>query len=504
MADVGKNAARERELKFELEAADAGKIAAHPLLAARSAETRTLISVYFDTPDFALRNTGVALRVRDTGEGHVQTIKAAGPALFDRAEWEHPVGGTEPDLGAAEATGLAPLMDAAVRERLRPLFKTAIERTIYHLDRNGSEIELALDRGEVAAGARRAPILELELELKRGHPAELFRLARELALSVPLRLDLKTKAERGYALIELHGVEKAGSVSLSADMTCGQAFRAIAQSCLRQIIANEGAMCAGEAEALHQMRIGLRRLRAAIRAFAELVASPERERIKAELKWVTQVLSPARDLDVFAADVLQPLCTAGGSDASLADTTRAFMERRALAYATAAGSVRSDRFRGVLLDVAEWIEVGPWAADPALEAPRERNVKEHAAHLLARLRKRIRKDDKALKALSPRMRHKLRIRAKSLRYMIEFFAGLFPGQPSKSRRQEALAALKALQDALGALNDLAAREALATDSHGLSDEAARLLISENGKAEGLLKEAQAAHARFARVKSFWK
>ncbi|MGZ5918074.1 MAG: CYTH and CHAD domain-containing protein [Methyloceanibacter sp.] len=506
MADAGKETARERELKFRVDSADVGKIGAHPLLAARIPETRRLISVYFDTEDFALRDAGVALRLRGTDEDRVQTIKVAGPTLFDRPEWEHRVGGSHPDLGAAEATGLAPFMDARVRERLRPLFKTLIERTVYHLDRNGSEIELALDQGEVEADSRRAPILEMELELKRGHPAELFRLARELAVSVPLRLDLKTKAERGYALIEpgSNGEAKAAPVRLSPDMMSVQAFRVIAQNCLRQIIANESAMCAGNAEALHQMRIGLRRLRAAIGAFAEFAAGADQKKIKSELKWVTNALGPARDLDVFVADVLQPLCTGRGRVECLADTERAFMERRAKAYAAAAGSVRSDRFRGVLLDLAEWIEVGPWTADPELGPLRECPVSEHAVHLLARLRKRICKQDKPLKEMSPSQRHKLRIRAKSMRYTIEFFAALFPGRQAKSRRQEALAALKALQDALGALNDLAARQALAADGQDLSREAMRLLTAEDGNAEGLLKAAQAAHARFARVKSFWK
>ena len=85
-----------------------------------------------------MRNAGVALRVRDTGGGHVQTIKAGGRVLFDRPEWEQRAGGLIPDLQAAQATGLAPLLDARVRERLRAQFRTCIDRTIYRVDRNGS------------------------------------------------------------------------------------------------------------------------------------------------------------------------------------------------------------------------------------------------------------------------------------------------------------------------------------------------------------------------------
>ena len=123
---------------------------------------------------------------------------------------------------------------------------------------------------------------------------------------MPLRLAVKTKAERGYELLEngRHEVEKAAEIDIGPEMTSGEAFRAIAQSCLRQIIANEPAMCAGQAEALHQMRIGLRRLRAAIAIFAAVVGDEDLRKIKAELKWITRELGPARDLDVFAADVL--------------------------------------------------------------------------------------------------------------------------------------------------------------------------------------------------------
>jgi inorganic triphosphatase YgiF len=506
MKDAGQNAARECELKFELDAAAARKIETHPLLAASIAETRRLSSVYFDTPDFALRNAGVALRVRDTGHGYVQTIKTAGPQLFDRLEWEHPVSGFEPDLAAAAATGLVPFRESEVGERLRAGFKTTIDRSVFNVVRNGSEIEIALDRGEVEAGMLRAPILELELELKRGEPTELFLLARELAAFVPLRLDIKTKAERGYALLDsARGmVEKAAPVNLDPSMTSGDAFRIIAQNCLRQIIANEEAIGAGNAEALHQMRVGLRRMRAAIRAFRDMAPGPEQQRVKTALKWMTTVLGPARDLDVFTAEVLQPLRAAKGNDASFAEAQRAFMERRAQAYAAATTSVRSDRFRRALLDMAEWIEVGSWTVDAGLRELRERPVREHAEELLTRLRKKIRKQDKLLEEMNAAGRHKLRIRAKTLRYIIEFFARLFAEKENQRRREAALRALKDVQDALGAVNDLAARKALAADGHDLSDEAAGLLTFDDGRVELLLEKAQAARAAFAEVKSFWK
>jgi CHAD domain-containing protein len=340
----------------------------------------------------------------------------------------------------------------------------------------------------------------------RGDPAELFRLARSLAASVPLRLAVKTKAERGYEIAgnAAPGAEKAGRVDLDGKLSCQEAFRAVAQSCLRQIVVNEPGVCTGDAPSLHQMRIGLRRLRAAIVAFEKIAADAEQDRIRDELKWITNELGPARDLDVFEADILQPMSKTRGDDARLAEARRAFTTARAKAYGAAAQSVRSDRFRNALLDVAEWIEAGPWTRDPGLRKRREEAIAEHAAELLSRGRKRIREKGADLRALDVKRRHKLRIRAKNLRYAVEFFAGVFPGEENAKRREAALAALKELQDQLGALNDLAQREALAANGDDLGEHAQGLLRPKEADVDQLLDRAQKAHADFAKVKSFWK
>jgi triphosphatase len=498
---------RELELKLEFDPADRGEIEAHPLLAAARPERQTLISVYYDTGDHALQKGRVALRVRKFGTRYTQAIKAMnGTAqLFERPEWEHEVAGRDPDLSLATNTALEPLLTEAVRASLQPLFRTRIERTVYHLPSNGSDVELALDQGEIEADLRWSPVHELELELKQGSPAELFRLARSLAAALPLRLAVKTKAERGYELAggAAHSAEKATRLELEASATCQQAFRAIGENCLRQIVANEPGVCAGEVEALHQMRVGLRRLRAAIAIFSKVIADAERDRIKGELKWITTELGPARDLDVFAADVLKPVGKARAETKSLAETRRAFDLNRAKAYAAAVGAVRSDRFRNLLLDIAEWIEVGPWTVDAALSERRERAVTEHAAEWLARTRKRIRKRGANLRALDIAKRHKLRIKAKNLRYAIEFFAGIFSGETTVKRREVALSSLRELQDSLGGLNDLAAREALIANGHDLADHAADLLTSKQAEIDRLLDRAEAAYAIFAKVKSFW-
>jgi triphosphatase len=260
-------------------------------------------------------------------------------------------------------------------------------------------------------------------------------------------------------------------------------------------------VCAGDAEALHQMRIGLRRLRAAITGFAKVSADSEQARIKAELKAATNKLGPARDLDVFAADVLKHLSETGAGEREFAEASREFTLRRKKTYAALAKFVRSNRFRRTLLDIAEWVETGPWART---RAGTDRPIKKHAANVLAKLRKQIRNKRRDLHQLDARARHKLRIRAKKLRYMIEFFGDVFPDHKNVKTREAALKSLKKLQDTLGSLNDIAVRKALVSNGDGLTMHAAAMVDAGEAKADKLLEQARLAHVHFSKVKVFWK
>jgi triphosphatase len=495
---------REIELKLEFDPADLARIRAHPLLAATASQHKTLRSTYYDTADLVLRKAGVSLRVRDTNGRFVQTIKSANgnAGLFDRSEWEHEVKDRDIDLIAASGTALEPLLSVRVRKALRPVFETRVDRTVYLVARNGSDIEVALDRGKVAAGGRQAPINEIELELKRGQPTELFRLARKLDATFPLRIAGKVKAERGYELVEdaHQAFEKAKSVQLDPGMVSWEVFRAIVHNCLGQVIANEPGVCAGDAEALHQMRIGLRRLRAAITAFAKFSSDSKQNKIKRELKAAMNKLGPTRDLDVFAADVFKHLSETGAGEKEFAEASRDFTLKREKTYAAVADFVRSKRCRRTLLDVAEWVEAGPWTR---ARTEAELTIREHAADVLAKFRKQIRKKGRDLHDLDARARHKLRIRAKNLRYLIEFFGGVFPDHKNVKRRQAALSSLKTLQDTLGSLNDIAARKALVSNGDGLTRHVAAMVDAGEAKADKLLEQARLAHAHFSKVKAFW-
>jgi triphosphatase len=104
-----------------------------------------------------------------------------------------------------------------LRDPLEPVFETRVSRIEFPLQFGNSEIIVALDEGEVDTGEAKAPISELELELKRGQAGDLFRLAQQLDAKIPLELSYATKSARGYALLDSStGAAKAGGVRLRA------------------------------------------------------------------------------------------------------------------------------------------------------------------------------------------------------------------------------------------------------------------------------------------------
>jgi inorganic triphosphatase YgiF len=417
-----------------------------------------LRSIYFDTPRLKLKRRGLSLRVRKAGGKHVQTIKADAPASFGRGEWETEVNDGFPDLRKVKGTPLKQIGAKKLRRKLKPIFETSVHRTVVPVRTGGSEIELAIDRGNIKAGRRSSRIEEVELELKRGRPADLFRLAKTMERRSEAELYLRTKSERGYELAQGNEgqVVFAETIELGKGAAAGDAFRTIARSCVRHFADNADAVRACDPEGVHQMRVGLRRLRAAISIFASLLPDRRTERIRTELKWLTDELAPAREIDVFVKQEIKPLGSGVVPRRASKALEEQFAAKRDSAFARARRTVDSARFRALLLDVLTWIEGShDHSADQAGAA-----ATRFATDVLRRQVRKVLKQGKHLAKLSAHGRHKVRIRVKKIRYAVEFFESLFP-----KRRRKALARLsrrlRRIQDALGSLNDLIAHRQMA-------------------------------------------
>lgn len=498
----------ETELKFLVSRDAAADLLAHPALQAPE-RVQKLRSVYYDTPAWTLRRERMALRLRDTGEGVVQTLKQeGGESAFTRGEWEREVEGRTVDVDALAKTPAAKALGE--RDSLEPVFVTDVQRCVRQCVQSDGLIEVGYDVGELEAGDRRAPIRELELELKRGDPSILFDLARHLVAEVDIRLSFESKSERGYRLAENAELQARTSttIALDGDMPAAMAFKRIAVSCLAQIAANAEVLGdVARPEAVHQMRVGIRRLRAVMKAFEPMLPGPDGEAVEAELKWLAGELDQARDLDVLiSASYVQAIHSL--DDGGLAALGRQLLDAQTKAYREARNAACSRRSARLWLEAAAWIETGAWTKsdDPRVSRLRELPVRLFAAQALDRLRKAVRKRARHWSRLDAHGRHKLRIRGKRLRYAAELFEPLYAGG---KRRKTFLNSLKEMQGVLGDLNDIVSARERALEHSGarqadLAFALGRMVGWREGDEAPLKRMAGKKVAAFCEAKPFWR
>jgi len=211
---------------------------------------------------------------------------------------------------------------------------------------------------------------------------------------------------------------------------------------------------------------------------------------------------------VFIAEVWRPAAAAHHDLAGLAAFGQGLLSAQTRAYHRVAAAIDSPSFRRLVLDATAWVQLGDWTGPAGDASRRDAPARDVVADRLSRRRRRILKAGRHLDRLDRAARHQVRIQAKILRYAVEDLGGLFEDHPR--RRDRLTAALKQLQDSLGALNDLVFSETLARDlamDDGEADAAlaAGWLIGERSTREAALLEAAKADLNaFARIRRFWK
>ena len=486
----------EIELKFLCEPADLAAV----LAAAPVGETfeKTLVSTYFDTPQGDLRQARISLRIREGGAKRVQTLKRGDG--FAREEHEKPIEGEGLDLTLG---ALKDALPAAKRATLSPIFTVRVVRRQRTFEYGGATIEMAVDEGEVQAGERTRRISEVELELKAGDCDPMFDLARELSKTAPLYLSFDGKASQGQGLID--GTDRSprrnDKAPLARGLTAAGAFQAIARNTLVQIAANGVVLReADSVEAVHQLRVAVRRLRSTISTFKNLVDDDRTDDIAAELKWLAAACDDARDFDVFAADA----AALDDPALDLAPLLTAIEAARARGHAKACAAVASGRFRELVLETTAWVETGAWLTQGGKASAKRRDMpaERFAAKALERRRKALLKRGADLQAQDDAGRHEARIAAKKLRYAAEAFAALFDAAAAKAF----IKGLKRLQDQLGLMNDAAVAAALVErlKLKGKAQAAAgQLLALREAERPKTAKAAVKAMAQVAAAPVFW-
>ncbi len=452
MASGPAMASRETEVKLVASPALLRAVFAQPPFAqAASARGRVFHTTYFDTPDMALSRAGMALRVRRIGRRRIMTFKwtPENAEGFARGEAEVPIESDEPQpdlLGPDIAALLAGAMKDAP---LEPCSQTIFRRRIAMIEHEGARIEAALDEGRILAKGRKEVIAELELELKQGDAAALYEFAARLTQS-GLRVAAAPKGLRGHWLAtgEPPKETRAIAPALSQDTPLGDCIAAILDANLKQFVANWPALSPDCPEAVHQMRVALRRLRAALGLFNKAMPHEGFTRFRDEAKRIASAMGPARDQDVILDLMEEGPAKALGPRVPFERLLKASQRKRSMAYANVRALIEAPETSLFVLDLQAMIARRAWGEAMANAAAPEASV--FAAQALDRLAKRVRKRGKNLVRLAPEDRHEARISLKNLRYAADFFSPVF------GRRRGAkkfMRVIGELQDALGAYND---------------------------------------------------
>lgn len=469
----------ETELKFLVPPAMRAALAAELARGAATVERRSLTAMYLDTPDRRLARAGLSWRVRREGRRWVQALKTGSANALERFEHEviRPDARHDAALHAGTPAGerLIALLREAAAQGLEPeqRYRTEVRRTARRVRTRGAVVEVALDEGRLVAAGASQRILEIEFELVTGSVAAMLALAQRWRQRFGLIIDPRSKSERGDRLAEGSAcppLRKACQPSYAEDADAAEAFGSVLDECLAQITCNAIGLVEGDpalrVDHVHQLRVGIRRLRSALRSFRRWTPAPPDELV-GRLRALFTTLGLARESDVLGAGVAAELAKVGAPPLALP--------------ADAAGPdpgqvLRDPDVQGTLLAWIAWratlneAKAGPAApgpndgatpqapaADAAAAALKKRSAGDDAAAFRRRAERRLRRwharlvaDWNTFDTLDEVSLHALRKRIKRQRYAVEFFAPLL-------RRQQVrryLEAVAAIQDRMGEFNDL--------------------------------------------------
>jgi len=264
------------------------------------------------------------------------------------------------------------------------------------------------------------------------------------------------------------------------------AFAALCVAALAQIAANAPGVARGaDPEYLHQLRVGIRRLLSAMRAFRPLVRRRRLHSVARPLRAMMRVFGAARDWDVLGITLER-----AGASKALAARVR---KERSTAARAARELAGSRRFEKAQWRVLRWLESDPWRSHGAHAGP----VLGHAQRSLARAHRKLQQRARHIDWRDPERRHAVRIALKRLRYGCDFFAACFPQQAVRPF----LARLGKLQDTLGELNDIAVARKLLGE---LGDEPASVRRFLERRERALIASLAKDWVAFERQRPYWQ
>lgn len=290
---------------------------------------------------------------------------------------------------------------------------------------------------------------------------------------------------------------------MSAKQTVEDAFRHVLLSNLRAVHEWEPVAVKGkDIEGVHQMRVGLRRLRSAFTVFRPALPRSVTAPLVREMRWAGKTLDHARDLDVYIADNLS---SKGGR--AHKRMRKIAMRHRKSVYGEVRRFIGGKRYARFDTELSRWVDRRAWRKQLSRKQKKylDTKVTPFAAHVLEQHRAQILKNARDINKLDADALHQLRIDCKKLRYATEFFSPLYGKSIVKSTEH-----LEGLQDVLGTIHDVVIMTGLQKgllkgENSGKAARFARNLEDRRAKqAKKLRKILKQRWDDFAQAKPPWK
>lgn len=458
--------------------------------------TVAMEAVYFDTPDQALKQAGIAYRVRKEGEEWVATVKTGGSSgggLHRRQEYNVIVADSEPRIDAFAGLPVgSQLQEAIGQQPLLPIHKTVFERKLAQVEYTNSRIELAIDEGLIIAGEQTEPIREIELELKAGDPADLLRLGAELSREAVLVPEPKSKYYRALLLGGMAEPEQSDQLAgLKGSEAVAEGVAALLVTAISSLFAAYEAFLLEPdvPRRTHQMRVKIRHLRSLLLLARPCISDADYLHWKQVLGEWGRVFGALRDVDVIAAE-WEALC----SSPYIAFDSKPWLgenisKRRSEELEKVLTALRQSSLGSLLFELWAWAESNPWitAEYPSTIGEFARwRLRHWLTSMLSAAKKAAWEDDEAT--------HTLRLKMKRVRYGLAALAFY-----QDNRSEKLLLRLKDLQTLFGALSDRATSGRVLA---GMSRKATRAVYRDIGMLLGW--QAHGGQAARTQVEKRWK
>jgi CHAD domain-containing protein len=239
---------------------------------------------------------------------------------------------------------------------------------------------------------------------------------------------------------------KPTATSVSAKQTVEDAFRDVLRTNLSSVKKWEPVAVKGkDIEGVHEMRVGMRRMRSALTVFRSAIPRKATAPLAQEMRWAAKTLDHARDLDVYIADNLSSKGAKGHKA-----MRKIAMRRRDRVYGQVRSFIGGRRYARLQTELTRWLGRRSWRKQLSGKQKKclDCKVTPFAAQVLEQHRTQVLQDAKNISKLDAEALHQLRIDCKKLRYATEFFSPLF-GRSMVTFTEH----LKGLQDLLGWLHD---------------------------------------------------